>query len=214
MPAVFTFSEAGGHPHNEDSFGGRPHPDDERVLVCAIADGMGGQPKGGPAARLAVQIALDTATSLPPDAIHWPDILRQADATVLADTGAGLTTLVGFAVRGDQISGASCGDSAVFLLDGSGKASEVTVRQTKNPPVGSGEAFFVPFAAELTAPWAVIAMTDGVWKYAGWHRIKEAVSRLRGRYLIDKLQALARLPGSGKFQDDFTLILIQDNEGN
>lgn len=87
----------------------------------------------------------------------------------------------------------------------------VTGRQTKDPPVGSGEAFFVPFTAELTAPWVVIAMTDGVWKYAGWHRIKEAATRLRGRPLIDELQALARLPGSGEFQDDFTLILIQDN---
>ena len=120
MPAVFTFTEAGGHLHNEDSFGGRPHPDDERVLVCAIADGMGGQPKGGPAAQLAVRTALDTATNLPLDDIHWPDILRQADATILADVGAGLTTLVGFAVRGDQLSGASCGDSAVVLLDASG----------------------------------------------------------------------------------------------
>jgi hypothetical protein len=64
MPTVFTFSEAGGHPHNEDSFGGRPHPDDERVLVCAIADGVGGQPKGGPAARLAVRTALDAPTDL------------------------------------------------------------------------------------------------------------------------------------------------------
>ena len=52
MPAVFTFTEAGGHLHNEDSFGGRPHFDEERVLVFAIADGMGGQPKGGPAAQL------------------------------------------------------------------------------------------------------------------------------------------------------------------
>ena len=211
MPAVFTFTEAGGHLHNEDSFGGRPHPDDERVLVCAIADGMGGQPKGGPAAQLAVRTALDTATNLPLDDIHWPDILRQADATILADVGAGLTTLVGFAVRGDQLSGASCGDSAVVLLDASGKATVVTGRQTKIPPVGSGEAFFVPFTAELTAPWLVIAMTDGVWKYAGWQRIKEAASRHRGQRLIDSLQALARLPGSGKFQDDFTLILIQDN---
>ena len=88
----------------------------------------------------------------------------------------------------------------------------MTARQTKIPPVGSGEAFFVPFTAELTAPWVVIAMTDGVWKYAGWQRIKEAGSRLRGQRLIDTLQKFARLPGSGNFQDDFTLIVIQDNE--
>ena len=174
---------------------------------------MGGQPNGGPAARLAVRTALDAATNLRPDDIHWPDILRQADATVAADAGAGLTTLVGFAVRGNLVQGASCGDSAVLLLDAGGKAAEVTARQTKNPPVGSGEAFSIPFTAEMTAPWLVLAMTDGVWKYAGWHRIKEAAARFRGGRLIDALKALlARLPGSGKFQDDFTLIVIQDNE--
>ena len=57
-----------------------------------------------------------------------------------------------------------------------GKATVVTGCQTKDPPVGSGEAFFVPFAAELTPPWLVLAMTDGVWKYAGWHRLEEVAS--------------------------------------
>ncbi|MFO0930104.1 MAG: SpoIIE family protein phosphatase [Gemmataceae bacterium] len=210
MPAVFTFSEVGGHAQNEDSFGGRPHPDDEQTLVCAVADGMGGQPNGGPAARLAVRAALDGATNLPVDAIHWPDVLRQADAAVLADPGAGLTTLLGFTVREGRIRGASCGDSAVFILDAEGRAAELTARQRKIPPVGSGEAFFVPFTATLEAPWVLIAMTDGVWKYVGWRRIQEAAARHRGDELIRALQTLARLPGSGQFQDDFTLIVVQD----
>ena len=37
-------------------------------------------------------------------------------------------------------------------------------------------------------------------------------SRQRGKPLIDSLQSAARLRGSGKFQDDFTLIAIQDSE--
>ena len=123
-----------------------------------------------------------------------------------------MTTLIGFDVSDDQISGASCGDGPSSSSTPRASRWRLTARQAKNPPVGSGEAFFVPFAAEMTAPWLVIAMTDGVWKYAGWHRIKEAASRLRGGRLIDALKAIARLPGSGEFQDDFTLIVVQDNE--
>jgi hypothetical protein len=52
-------------------------------------------------------------------------------------------------------------------------------------------------------------MSDGVWKYAGWGAITQAASTLRGRALLEALQARARLPGSGQFPDDFTLVLLE-----
>ncbi|MGL4552264.1 MAG: SpoIIE family protein phosphatase [Gemmataceae bacterium] len=213
MPAVFKFSEPGGHSHNEDVFGVRHHPDDAGVLLCAVADGMGGQPGGGPAAALAVRAALDAAVSTPPDGLDWPTILGRADRAVAEDKAAGFTTLIGFDVRGNRVRGAGCGDSAAWFLDAGGRSLELTTRQPRMAPAGSGEAFFFPFSVEMTPPWSLLAMTDGVWKYAGWGRIKVSAARLRGQALIDELQRAARLPGSGKFQDDFTLIVIQDHEG-
>ena len=55
-------------------------------------------------------------------------------------------------------------------------------------------------------------MSDGVWKYAGWERIRKAMKTLRGQPLIDALQEAARMKGSKTFQDDFTLIAIQDQD--
>ena len=100
------------------------------------------------------------------------------------------------------------GDSAALVVSG-GKAKELTVGQHKNPPVGSGAAAVVPFAAAVTEPWRVLVMSDGVWKYVGWDRVVEIASRAPGPAVIAELQELARLPGSGRFQDDFTLVVLE-----
>jgi hypothetical protein len=136
-------------------------------------------------------------------------VLLSTDAVVAKDSDAGFTTLIGLEVRGDLVSGASCGDSAVLAVTGSGELKELTEKQVKNPPVGSGEAVFVPFEAELVRPWRVLAMTDGVWKYVGWDRIHELAAKYGGEELLAALQNAARLPRTGQFQDDFTLVLIE-----
>jgi hypothetical protein len=76
------------------------------------------------------------------------------------------------------------------------------------------EILFVPFASRLIPPWIVLAASDGVWKYIGWDRLREAGARLRSQTLVDSLQEQARLPGSRRFQDDFTLVVVQDGEGS
>ena len=205
MIRVFTFSEAGGHPANEDAFVVAPLPGDPEGRFVCVADGQGGRAGGAVAARR----ACDTAASLAGGEGDWRDILGRADRAVADDTRAGFTTLIGFGIAGDTISGASCGDSAVLVVCGSGEITELTARQFKNPPVGSGEADFVPFEAELTRPWKVLAMTDGVWKYAGWDRIRTLATELAGEELLAALQVAARLPGSGRFPDDFTVVLLE-----
>ncbi len=205
MIQTFTFSEAGGHPANEDAFLVQQYPGNPEGWLVCVADGQGGRAGGAKAARLACDTALSEAGS----ADDWPDILSRADAAVAADSEAGFTTLIGFAVWGNTLVGASCGDSAVFALDDSGELTELTRLQFKNPPVGSGEATFIPFEVELVRPWKILAMTDGVWKYVGWDRIRELAAKLGGEELIAALQKSARLPGSGQFQDDFTVVLLE-----
>lgn len=199
MIRAHTFSDAGGHPANEDSFLVRELPGG--WLVC-IADGQGGRAGGAKAARLACEVVASGATA-------GLDILGRADETVASDPEAGFTTLVGFVLNGDIVVGGSCGDSAVLAVCGSGKLAELTALQFKNPPVGSGEAAFIPFEAELVRPWRILAMTDGVWKYVGWPRVRELAARLGGEELLAALQAAARLPGSGRFPDDFTVVLLE-----
>jgi len=214
MVSVQSFSEAGGHPQNEDAFAVQQHPLDPELWLCFIADGQGGRSGGGAAARLACQAALEMAARQPPDRLDepagWSGIVRSADQAVEADRVAGLTTFVGFAVVRGRVVGASSGDSAALLVTGD-RVVELTAGQRKNPPVGSGIAAAVPFAAALDSDWRILAMTDGVWKYVGWDRLVAAVRRESGTALVTELQAMARLPVGGGLPDDFTVVVLEDS---
>lgn len=216
MIDVFHHSEPGGHPHNEDAFEIRALPPELGAYLCVIADGQGGQPGGGEAARLACRVCADTAARLEPAALllptTWTTILSTVDRAVADEPTAGYTTVVAFAVTGSRVCGASCGDSAAVLFQGGDPMVILTDGQQKNPPVGSGFATFVSFAANLVLPWLVLAMSDGVWKYAGWERIAKAASERRGERLITSLLKLTRLR-SGALQDDFTLIGFASDDG-
>jgi hypothetical protein len=216
MPIVLSYSEVGGHRVNEDAFAVQAHPSDGDCWLCCLADGQGGQAGGGPAAQVACRTAMTAASQLPVDqlasATMWPDLLRLADEAVAMDRKAGYTTLVGFSVVNGQLRGASSGDSAVLAVVKAQQVHELTANQVKNPPVGSGAAVFTPFGLRLQHPWMVLAMSDGVWKYAGWERVGAIALRERGQALLDELQKATRLPASGKFQDDFTVVMLEDRE--
>jgi hypothetical protein len=211
-PVVTTFTEAGGHAVNEDAFAVRAHPADAGLLLCALADGQGGRAGGARAAALASRVTVEAASRLPPataaDPAAWAALLCEADAAVEADAEAGFSTLIGLALTHDTVVGASCGDSAAVAVS-AGRAVDLTRRQFKDPPVGCGAAIFVPFELRLAAPWAVLLVSDGVWKYGGWDRLFRLARAERGRGLVEALQAAARLPGSGRFPDDFTVVLCE-----
>ena len=212
MTTVQTFSEVGGHAVNEDAFAVRVHPRDPSVTICFVADGQGGQPGGGPASELACSTGIELAVGIAPERLTderaWAGIMRAIDEVVRADAVAGLTTLVGLCVTADRVVGASCGDSAAVLVSGE-QSTTLTEGQRKNPPIGFGSALPTMFTARLVAPWRLILVTDGVWKYVGWLRMDEIVRRDHGAGLIDNLQRAARLPATGRFQDDFTVVLVE-----
>jgi serine/threonine protein phosphatase PrpC len=212
MVEVTTFTEAGGHPLNEDAFLVERHPADPECWLCFLADGQGGRSGGGEAARLACRAGLDGAvrakTGLLAGGRSWASLLRISDFAVAEDVAAGFTTLAGFCIHNGAIAGASSGDSAVLVVSG-GEARELTAGQRKNPPVGSTLAEFIPFMFSLTEPWKVLAMSDGVWKYVGWDKVVRAATTLSREALIDALKDAARLPGSGRFPDDFTVVMLE-----
>src|SRR5258708_2760724 len=99
MVNVTTFSEVGDHQGNEDAFAVLRHPLDTDVVFCCVADGQGGQPGGGPAARLACRIATEAVSQLPPDRLKdrslWVELLKEVDTAVALDQDAGYSTFVG-----------------------------------------------------------------------------------------------------------------------
>ena len=199
MIRTHSYSAPGGHPANEDAFALRPI---EGGYEVALADGQGGRAGGARAAQLACEIALHTVGA-------WAERLVAADTAVAADREAGFTTLVALQIIGDRLFGASCGDSAAVAVCDGTAPKVLTSRQFKNPPVGSGEAAFVPFELELTAPWRILLMSDGVWKYASWDRVWDCAARLAGEELIEALKDAAKLKTTGEYQDDFTLVLLE-----
>jgi PPM family protein phosphatase len=86
---------------------------------------------------------------------------------------------------------------------------DLTARQAKNPPIGSGGAVPTPFVAQLPSSWVVLAMSDGVWKYVGHDGVRDALRESRGQALLDALLNRARLPRSGGLQDDFTALIVE-----
>ena len=211
MIGTLSVTEAGGHPANEDALAVFHHPLDPTAWVCFVADGQGGQPGGGRAAEWACQTAASVVVRHPPERLDdprlWTSLFREVDDAVRIDPLAGFTTFVGLGVIGGRIAGVSSGDSAALLVTGAGTV-DLTARQHKNPPVGSGVASPVTFAATPSPPWRLLVMTDGVWKYAGWERVIAAARREQGAETVADLQRAARLPGSGLFQDDFTVVLM------
>jgi hypothetical protein len=213
MIRVSSYTEAGGHPENEDAFDVRLHPQDQESYLGVVADGQGGRAGGAVAAKLASQACLEAAAGYAPAQLirpqTWAAILRTVDEAVYEHSGAGFTTLVGFYVTPDLICGASCGDSAMVVLNAKEPGKVLTARQYKNPPVGSRAGKFVSFTSNLIRPWMTVAMTDGVWKYAGWEAILQIASEMPGQKIVDWLRDRARLQGSGGLQDDFTLVVLQ-----
>ena len=213
MYGIFTFTEPGGHINNEDAFAVESHPDDSSCCICAVADGQGGRAGGREAAQIACRVTVDTALLSSPKQLarptSWPTILRAADEAVRDESDAGFTTLVAACVMDSSVCGASSGDSAAVVLNGRKDHEQLTVNQIKNPFVGSGVAVFIPFVSQLIAPWLVLLMTDGVWKYVGWDTLVSVIMQHHGHAMMGSLQDSARLPGSGDFQDDITVVAVE-----
>lgn len=213
MIEVFRHSEVGGHANNEDAVEVRPLPIDNGSFICVVADGQGGRAGGGQAARLACSQTILLAQSYPPETLKnpsvWSALLRTVDESVARDPKCGFSTLVAFLVTSGSVCGASSGDSALVLAANGKRCQILTERQHKNPPVGSGDAVFVPFSASLVSPWTLLAMTDGVWKYAGWEAVFDAAVLEDGQNIVSLLRERAALSRTDQLQDDFTLAVLR-----
>jgi len=213
MLLVATFTEKGSrHRENEDAFVVSAHPHNADVIMCFLADGMGGQSFGGPAARLACERAYEVACTYSPADLanpnSWNNVFREVDATVDRESKAGFTTFIGLVVIPEKIVGVSCGDSAAFHLSSNG-FRELTNKQHKHPPLGSGAAIPVTFQANWQAPMKVLIVTDGVWKYVSRDAIVESLELDSSTAMIQQLRSSAALPSNGELADDFTMILLE-----
>ncbi|MDX1653847.1 MAG: protein phosphatase 2C domain-containing protein [Candidatus Competibacteraceae bacterium] len=209
---VHQLSLPGRGPENQDALAVVCHPQDRDLLLLALADGQGGQPGGGAAARLAVASVLESALLCSPAALmdpdRWPALLEQADRRVWETAGAGFTTLLACCLTAHRLAGAANGDGALVVVDAA-QGRLLTAAVPRNPPVGCSRAAIKAFGDRLTPPWLVMAVSDGVWKYTGLDPLLGIQPDVDAPLLAHRLRERARGPGVSGLQDDFTLAIIQ-----
>lgn len=168
--------------------------------VLVVADGAGGTGDGAHAAAAVITaVAADLELH---GADAWAALLARIDAAL----PNGETTAVIAAITGDEIHGASVGDSGAWLIDVHGH-DELTHGQRRKPLLGSRRAVPVPFTARLGAATLLLA-SDGLLHYAPAQRITAltAASELPG--LASRLCDLVRLR-SGALPDDVAILLAR-----
>ncbi len=205
-----------GHDHaNEDCVAVRRHLHDAEALICVLADGQGGQFGGGAASRAAVAKCLELASVRSVEELleraTWREIVTEVDEAVEQQADAGFATLIGLCVTPTVICGASCGDSAAVLVSGENFA-ELTAKQRKNPPLGSGAAQAIPFQKNGIADSTLLLISDGVWKFVGFDRIAASAREWAGQELqelVAELRELQLEASGGKLPDDFSIIAVE-----
>jgi PPM family protein phosphatase len=209
---ISRYTEQGYGHVNEDAIAALRHPTDSSVLMCALADGQGGRSGAGAAAQNAVRLCLEFAVTYSPgnlaDPLTWVSICEATDRKVSTFPEAGYTTLIGLTVAPTFVAGASSGDSAVALLHGD-RFAVLTERQQKNPPLGSGACRPTPLSAQLSEPWKLLVVSDGVWKFVGWERMTRLMRSDAGDALVALLRDAAVESSAGRLVDDFSALVIE-----
>ncbi len=87
----------------------------------------------------------------------------------------------------------------------------MTEGQKQRPPLGTGSAHAFSYKFALHPPWRILAMTDGVWKFAGWDQVWEfALGKSHPELMIESLCKAAKRTG-GCLQDDFTVLVVNED---
>jgi serine/threonine protein phosphatase PrpC len=189
-----------GNPENQDR-GAVIECDSERVLV--IADGAGGLSGGAEAAAMAVDLVRRQASIL-----DGPDscvaLLQNVDRNVANDGAAGETTCVLAVLTGDNVYGASVGDSGAWVIQQNG-VIDLTRRQVRKPFIGTRCASPVSFSHKLSNGEKLLIATDGLFKYTSPEKIENVCQVDAPETVASRLIELIRYP-SGALPDDITII--------
>ena len=177
-------------------------------LLVVVADGAGGLSGGGHAAELFLDYVRSRVASSTFDgsaAQAWADVLLDADGVIATDPTAGETTGVALLVSNAGITGASAGDSEVWMVRREGHdALTAGQRRTR---LGTGKAAPVAFHR---ASWSRILLvaTDGLFSYAKPAALCEILAGGDVQVAARRLVASVQLP-SGAFPDDVSVVLVR-----
>lgn len=179
------------------------------TLVIVVADGAGGIPGGAVAADAVNHGVADALTASPTcvsDAASVVELLGVLDEAIERMPLAGETTAVIVVARGDEIFGASCGDSSAWLVfdDGHG---DLTAEQHRKRRLGSGRAMPVPFERSWTEGTLVVG-SDGMFNFVAAEAIFRCVRQMSPDAAARALIEAAR-PPAGRYADDVAVAVVR-----
>jgi len=180
----------------------------DTVDVVVLADGAGNSVTAGAAARTVVDVvaAVPCEDWASVDEHRLLRLFRELDER-LVQLDKGESTGVVCLLRGEEIIGASVGDSGAWVITDS-EYVDLTAQQRRKPLLGSGAAMPVVFRHN----WAngkILVASDGLIKYADPFKIIDLIRREPVYPGFGKeVLRLVRMP-SGGYQDDVSFALGQ-----
>ena len=176
---------------------------DGRTLVV-VADGAGGTGDGAAAADMTCSMVVAAFRRGTMSADAWIAALSAIDRKLFAAGRGGQSTVVVVEIDGNEIRGASVGDSECWALDSFGFV-DLTSLQKRKPLLGTGEAAPKGIGPTTLSPRLLVA-TDGLLKYCPRAEIDRLASGGTLEEAIDALVSKVRLR-SGTFQADVAIAL-------
>jgi len=174
----------------------------DRALV-AIADGAGGTGSGRQAATFLCDRVIHESGEIH-DGAWWSTWLSEIDRQLESTHPGAETTAVVVQIAHGEVSGASVGDSAAWLVSETGVV-DLTAGQRAKPRLGSGHATPVAFGPIQMVGQLLVA-TDGLFNYSGFNSISTCVREADPAVAADQLVDGVRLR-SGALPDDLALVL-------
>jgi serine/threonine protein phosphatase PrpC len=132
----------------------------------------------------------------------WVSWVRNLDSALL---GGSQSTFLAVAVAGDQLVGASAGDSQAYLLGAEGGFQYLTPGADKSR-LGSGEVKPFTFSVTLKPRDIVLLMSDGAWTPLGPYLIEKTVRPAALQHFSEVPVALLDAAGKTGRWDDMTVI--------
>lgn len=178
----------------------------EPIPVAAFCDGAGNAEQAARRVLRLFQLFVREATvEHILDPITWVRWVRKLDSSLL---GGSESTFVGAAVVGDQLVGASAGDSQVYLLGAEGGFRYLPAF-THKARLGGGDVKPFTFGVTLRLRNIVLLMTDGAWTPLSPYLLEKAARSLILEHFSDVPTAVLNAAGRTGRWDDMTVVALR-----
>lgn len=187
---------------NEDAFVIGHGP----IKFAALCDGAGHAEQ---VARRALKLFQTFFKEAPPESVladaTWAKWVRLLDSALL---GGPQSTFVGVAVVGNEVVGASAGDSRCYVLDADGGCRIVTDSRSK-ARLGSGKVEPMPIWVTLRSRDILLLLSDGAWTPLSLYLLKRAVRSVALKHFSEVPQAVLDAAGRSGRADDMTTVALR-----